>query len=124
MFGRPTRMSVKMKQAVGHADLRRLDEVKVRYAHRVQRAFKFLIPKIKELLELGKTGREVIVLPHKRLQPPWMIGCAVQNLCGRESEALELTLKIFANHLEPPFFNDQRTKASSSKRAFVGQVKH
>src|ERR1700733_6962745 len=86
--------SVQPELAVDRADLRRLDQPRVRHRHRVQRALKLLQPEIEELVELRKCRAEIVVLPDISLQQPGVIGPPVEDVGGGQSVAFELFAKL------------------------------
>jgi hypothetical protein len=75
---------VQPELAVDRADLGRLDQTRMRYGDRVQRAFQGLEPEIEELVERRKYRAEIVILPDKALQQPRVIRPPVENVgCGQ-----------------------------------------
>ncbi len=66
------------KFVVDGAELGWLDQIAVRDAHGVQRAFQFFLPERQKTMQLGEFREQVVVLPNVGLQQPAMIGTAVQ----------------------------------------------
>jgi len=82
--------------------LRRLDQLGVRDANRMQRPLKLLLPEGQEALQLGKFGKQIVVLPNVGLQQPLMIGTPVQDVGGCQAKAFDLPAEVFRNHRVPP----------------------
>src|SRR5215467_6914907 len=85
--------------AIHCADLSRLDQARMRDQYRVQRPFELFAPKCEKAMQLGEIGVKVVVLPNVGLQQPEVIGSPVENACGRQPVAFELTPEILATHL-------------------------
>jgi hypothetical protein len=85
------------KLAVHRADLRRLDQPRVRHRHRVQRAFELFQPEIEEFVERRKHRAEIVILPDVGLQQPGMIGAPVKDVGGGQAVAFELPTKVLGS---------------------------
>ena len=64
--GKPT--SVQAEFPVDRLELGRLDQFAMRHAHGMQRPLKLLHPKRQEAMQLGKFGKQIVVLPDVGLQ--------------------------------------------------------
>ena len=66
-------------------ELRRLDQLAMRHVYRMQRALELLHPERQKALQLGKFGKEIVVLPDIGLQQPAMIGTSIQDVVSENS---------------------------------------
>src|SRR5581483_1347933 len=87
-------LSVQAEFAVDRAKLRRLDQLAVRDAHRVQRTFELFLPEGEEAMQLREFRKQVVVLPDVGLQQPAMIGAAIQDVRGGQTVATDLLAEI------------------------------
>src|SRR5262245_7338889 len=71
-----------------------LDELAMRDAHRMQWPLKLFHPECQEAVQLGKFGKEIVVLPDVGLQQPAMIGTPIQNVRGRQAITTDLSTEI------------------------------
>ena len=79
---------------VDRLELRRLDQLAVCDAHRMQWPPELLHPERQKALQLGKFGKEIVVLPNVRLQQPAMVGTPIQDVRGRQAIATDLSTEI------------------------------
>ena len=54
----------------------------------------FSCQEVKEAVQLGKFGEQIVVLPDVGLQQPAMIGSPIQNVRGRQAVATDLVAEI------------------------------
>src|SRR5262245_48433639 len=90
----PCDFSMQPEFPVDCLELGRLDELAMRDAHRMQWPFKLFHPERQETLQLGKFGKEIVVLPDVGLQKPAMIGTPIQNVRGRKAITTDLLTEI------------------------------
>jgi hypothetical protein len=86
--------SMQPEFAVDGSELRRLDQLAVGHAHRMQRTLKLLFPEIEEAVEFGKFGKEIVVLPDIGLEQPMMIGTPIQDVRGGKAVTTHLLTEI------------------------------
>src|SRR5262245_7489853 len=82
------------KFAVDGAQLRGLDQARVRDDHRVQWPLELFEPKRQKPVQHRKPRTQIVVLPDIRLQERRMVGEPIENLCGGEAVALKLAAEI------------------------------
>ena len=62
--------SVQLELAVDRANFCRLDQARMRHDDRVQWAFELFQPKVQKLVQVRKTGAEIVILPDIGLEQP------------------------------------------------------
>jgi hypothetical protein len=89
---------MELEEASYRAQLGGLDQLAVGDLDRMERPFKFFLPKIEEFDELRKIRKKIIGLPYIALQQPMMIGTPIQNVGGCQPITFDLLMKIRRNH--------------------------
>ena len=54
---------MQLELAVDRANFGRLDQARMRHGDRMQRAFELFQPKVQKLIQVRKTGAEIVILP-------------------------------------------------------------
>src|SRR5690349_20594711 len=95
----------------------------MRASHRVQRTLELFFPERQELVQRGKSRKQVVILPNVALQHASMIGQPVDDLGRRQSITLNLFCEVFRSHSrKPPAKAPARGPASarSTRREMFG----
>ena len=86
--------SIDRDHPVDGAPLRRADQVLVGDLDGMQHRLDLAAPVMEEAVELGKRGREIVLLHHERLQQAGVVRQVIVDLHGREAVAVELLGEI------------------------------
>ena len=94
---------MQLELAVDRANFCRLDQARMRHDDRVQWAFELFQPKVQKLVQVRKTGAEIVILPDIGLEQPRMIRPPIEHIGGGQ---LRGGLKVAA--VKAPGFGDRR----------------
>ncbi|AMY01347.1 hypothetical protein A4R29_18985 [Mesorhizobium ciceri biovar biserrulae] len=78
---------------------RRLDELVMSNANRVERTIEFALPILEKTLEFGKGWSEIIVLPDIELKQAWMIGQVIVDFGRRQAITFHLQAEFVADRI-------------------------